>query len=361
MTRTHEPSRKKQGTEGGDSSFTWAVAAPFLDTVDSLWISDFTSDDRHRFQKIPHGGSDSNWHTKAAKRTGLAEWREFSRTSGALLDAALEQDGGAITVFPQLAASAAWKKRVRRFDVPLVAWFFNTTFGRDARSILARPALRGVDRFVVHSTNEIEAYAGHLKLPVDRFSFAFVQYGGAIQTDEENTDEPFVFATGSGFRDYETFFDAMATLDVPAKVVAGPRVLAGLTPPPNVEILEGVDRHGIHRLVRQATVNVLPMNNDGLTAGLVTMAEAFRHGRSLVVSERRGIDDYVQHEENALLVPLRDSNAMAESIRAVLEDRELRERLNKGAFMAGEVRHTDDAAGRRLVEVLDSVLDGRAD
>lgn len=343
-----------------ESSFPWVVAAPFLDSIDSPWISDFACTDRHRFEKVAHGGGDSNWHTKAATRTGLAEWRQFSRTSSALIDAAVEQQGGAITVFPQLAASAAWKKRLRRLDIPLVAWFFNTTFGRDARSILARPALRGVDRFVVHSTNEIEAYAHHLKLPTDLFSFAFVQYGGTIQADAENTDEPFVFATGSGFRDYATFFDAMSKLDVSAKVVAGPRVLAGLTPPPNVEILEGIDRHGIHRLVRQATVNVLPMNNDGLTAGLITMAEAFRHGRSLVVSDRGGIDDYVQHEENALLVPVGDSDAMAESIRAVLDDTELRERLNKGALRCGEVRHTDEAAGRRLVEVLDSVLEHRS-
>lgn len=342
-----------------EAYFTWAVSAPFIDAVDSPWISDFTDSTRHQFDKVAHGGGDVNWHEKKTQVTGLAEWRAFAQTAASLLDTAVAERGGAITVFPQLAATAAMRKRVRRIDVPLVAWFFNTTFGRDPKSLLAKPALRCVDRFVVHSTNEIEAYASHLGVPTEAFSFAHVQYGGAVQTDEEAVDDPFVFATGSGFRDYRTFFEAMEKLGMKTKVVAGPRVLAGLTPPPNVEIIEGVNRQDIHRLVRQATVNVLPMNNEGLTAGLITMAEAFRHGRSLVVSDRQGIDDYVQHDENALLVPVADAGAMADAVQGMWDDAALRERLNKGALAAGDRRHTDEAAGRRLVEVLDSVLDSR--
>lgn len=342
-----------------ESYFSWAVSAPFIDAPDSPWISDFTDSSRHQFDKVAHGGGDVNWHEKKTQVTGFAEWRAFGATAASLLDTAVAERGGAITVFPQLAATAAMRKRVRRIDVPLVAWFFNTTFGRDPKSVLARPALRAVDRFVVHSTNEIEAYATHLGLSTEAFSFAHVQYGGTVQTDDEVVEDPFVFATGSGFRDYRTFFEAMEKLGMKTKVVAGPRVLAGLTPPPNVEILEGVNRQDIHCLVRQATVNVLPMNNEGLTAGLITMAEAFRHGRSLVVSDRPGIDDYVQHDENALLVPVADAGAMADAIQAMWDDAGLRERLNKGALAAGDRRHTDEAAGRRLVEVLDSVLDAR--
>lgn len=342
-----------------ESHFSWAVSAPFIDAADSPWISDFTDSSRHQFEKVAHGGGDVNWHEKKSQVTGLAEWRGFNATAASMLDTAVEDRGGAITVFPQLAATAAMRKRVRRIDVPLVAWFFNTTFGRDPKSVLARPALRAVDRFVVHSTNEIEAYAQHLGIRSDAFSFAHVQYGGVVQTDDVSVEDPFVFATGSGFRDYRTFFEAMEQLGLKTKVVAGPRVLAGLTPPPNVEILEGMDRTGIHRLVRQATVNVLPMNNEGLTAGLITMAEAFRHGRGLVVSDRQGVDDYVQHDENALLVPVADAKALAEAVQGMWDDAGLRERLNKGALASGDRHHTDEAAGRRLVEVLDSVLDAR--
>jgi len=342
-----------------ESEFSWSVSAPFMESVDSAWISDFVASDRYRFSKVPHGGGDVDWHQKKSQVTGVAEWRAFASTASSLIDTAVAHQGGAITVFPQLATTVASFKRVRRVDVPLVAWFFNTTFGSAPRSMLARPALRAVDRFVVHSTNEIAAYAKHLRLPEEVFSFCHVQYGGAVQADDEATDDPFVFATGSGFRDYRTLFEAVEKVGIKTKIVAGPRVLAGLTPPPNVEILEGVDRQKIHQLVRQATVNVLPMNNEGLTAGLITMAEAFRHGRSLVVSNRQGIDDYVEHDANALLVPVGDADAMAESIQALLGDSGLRERLNKGAFECGELRHTDTAAACRLVEVLDSVLDGR--
>ncbi len=334
----------------------WAVAAPFIDSPSSDWISDYSRSANHTFTKVPHGAEETSWHTKGVSRTNVGEWRAFSKTAAALMDTAVRHDGGAITVFPQLAAAAGWRKRSRRLDAPLVAWFFNTTFGRDLRSLVARHPLAAVDRFVVHSTAEIGAYAHHLRLPHDRFSFAHVQYGGPIQTDEIDRDHPFVFATGSGFRDYGTFFDAVGALGVLTKVVAGPRVLAGLTPPSNVEIIEGIDRRGIHRLVRQATVNVLPMNNDGLTAGLITMAEAFRHGRALVVSDRSGIHDYVQHDENALLVPVGDASSMASAIESMMRDDHLRSRLDDGARAAGERRHTDAAAARRLTEVLNTVV-----
>lgn len=341
------------------TAFSWAVTAPFFSSPHDRWISSFVESDRHQFRVVPSTGTDVNWHTKKSAQTGLGEWRAHARTAGESMRWAAEREGGVITVFPQLAVAAASRKRARRLDVPLVSWFFNTNFGRDVRSFVARPVLRNVDRFVVHSTREIGAYAEQLRLPADRFCFVPIQYGGEVQTDPESETDPFVFATGSGARDYETFFTAMSRLGVPAKVVAGPRVLAGLHPPSNVEILDDVSRSDIHRLVRRARVNVVPMHEGGLTGGIITMAEAFRHGRGLVVTDRPGIDDYVEHDHNALLVPLRDPDAMAEAITAMFSDESLRRRLGENAAALGRERHTDEAAARSLTRVLDEVLAGR--
>ncbi len=340
----------------GQDSVTWAVTAPFLTDPSHRWISSFAETDRHDFVIVPKIGGEISWHSKKVARTGLGEWRDFARTSTAALRMASSVNGGVVTVFPQLAASAASRKKLRRLDVPLVAWFFNTNFGNDARTALARRTLDAVDRFVVHSSREIEAYAEELRLPAERFEFVPVQYGGTVQTDEEDTEDPFVFATGSGFRDYGTFFDAMALLPMKAKVVAGPRVLAGLTPPTNVEILEGLNRSDIHHLVRQARVNVIPMHEGGLTGGIITFAETFRHGRGVVVSDRPGIDDYVHHDDNALIVPMRDATAMADAIDGMWNDEALRSRLAAGALHWATENATDQAAARSLVRVLDGVL-----
>lgn len=336
--------------------FNWALGAPYLETAAHPWISDFVMSDRHVFQKIPHGGTNVSWHQKKSAHTSFGEWRAFTRTAAELVRWADDHDGGVITVFPQLAASVATKKRIRRLDLPLVCWFFNTNLSNPVRTALARATMSAVDRFVVPSTVEIEAYAEYLELPTDRFTFVPIQYGGKIQTDAEDNADPFVFATGSGFRDYGTFFEAMGKLGLPAKVVAGPRVLAGLHPPANVEILDGVNRSEIHRLVRQARVNVIPMHTNGLTAGIVTMAETMRHGRAVVATDRSGIDDYLTHDDNALLVPPHDPDALAASIGEVFENADLRARLNAGAAAAGEERHTDQAGAAALLRILDDVV-----
>ncbi len=340
-------------------NFPWAVTAPFLRDPQNRWISDFVESDRHSFQVIPQAGPEISWHTKKLPRTGLSEWRQFAKTACSALEFAEANQGGVITVFPQLAAATASRKKFKRLDVPIVAWFFNTTFERNARSLLGRKTLPAVDRFVVHSTVEIEAYARELSLPHSRFEFVPAQYGATVDESDENAEEPFVFATGSGFRDYGTFFDAMAKLDMPAKVVAGPRVLAGLTPPPNVEILDGVSIDEIRRYIRQARVNVIPMESGGLTAGLLTIVLTFRHGRGLVITDRPGIDDYVHADQDSLLVPMHDASSMAAAIEAMYEDADLRSRLGAAADEFATANCTDQAAGRSLLRILDEVTIGR--
>ena len=61
-----------------------------------------------------------------------------------------------------------WKV-MERSDRPLVAWLFNTEGLNSAiKRAVARLPLDRVDRFVVHSTAEIEGYADLLRLPVER-------------------------------------------------------------------------------------------------------------------------------------------------------------------------------------------------
>lgn len=350
----------KQDLERSSSTiapFSWAVTAPFLTETKDRWISDFTETDRHAFEVIHTSGAEVSWHSKKVARTGLAEWGDFAQLANRALRHAADNDGGVITVFPQLAAAAASRKRLRRSDTPLVAWFFNTNLDNGIRSRMARLTLPAVDRFVVHSTAEIDAYSRQLRIPSDRFEFVAAQYGGRIMDDPEDENEPFVFATGSGFRDYGTFFEAMRRLDIPAKVVAGPRILAGLSVPPNVEILD-VSSDEIKRMMRRARVNVIPMTTEGVTAGLLTIVLTYRHGRSLVVSDRPGIDDYVHHDVDSLVVPQRDPEAMAASIEAMFVDDALRRRLNATAEQWAEANCSDHAAGASLVRVLDTVIDG---
>jgi glycosyltransferase involved in cell wall biosynthesis len=331
----------------------WHVVSPYFETADDQWISHAVADDRHRFTLIPRLGADRNWHQSTA-RAGVGEWLNRFRQAAR---AFAEPGAGVITVFPQLAAAAGGWKLVRRDDRPLVSWMFNTeAINAGVNRWAARPMLEQVDRFVVHSRAEVAHYANVLRMPAERFEYVPLQYGAAVETERpEGQTEPYVFATGTGYRDYETFFAAMNKLGYRTLVLASERALAGLTIPPSVEILDQISRPEIRRFVRHARVNVVPLRDGAVTAGLVTIVETFRHGRSLVVTDRPGLEDYCIEGETALFAGLFDAGSMAEAIDHMWSDADARRQLDAGATAFAEANCTDEVAARHLVRILDSV------
>ncbi len=331
----------------------WAVTSPYFESSTDQWISHAAKSDRHSFTLIPRLGTDRNWHQSSAKAS-VGEWANRIRQSRT----AFADDGtGVITVFPQLAAAAGIWKLIERSDRPLVAWLFNTEgLNSQIKRNIARIPLGRVDRFIVHSTAEIHGYAELLRLPVERFEYVPMQYGARVESDvPEGFDEPYIFATGSGYRDYETFFAAVAKLGIRTVVLASDRALAGLTIPPNVEILDQLTRPEIRRLVAHARVNVVPLNDEALTAGLITIVETFRHGRSLVTTNRLGLEDYCIDGKTALCADLFDPRSMADRIHQMWSDDELRKSLDFNAQAFAEENCTDVAAADHLFRVLDSV------
>lgn len=324
---------------------TWALLAPFLNSESDRWLHSYLDETQFRFAALPSLKTEENWHHRNRDRSGLRDWKAYLRDSHRAFRPDID---GIITVFPQLAVTAGLEKRLRRSSVPVLAWFFNAEIAEQWRYNVAARALSRVNSFVVHTTEECRVYPTRFGLPAERFHFAHLQYGGRISTVEEEGEQPFVFSTGSGYRDYGTFFAALAKLGYPAKVLAGPRVLRGLQPPPNVTILDQIPKSQIHDLVRAARVNVLPLSDEGVCAGGVTVVEAFRHGRALVATERRGGEDYLIDNQNCLTSALCDVDELAERIEAMWVDATLRERLNAGALAFGLEHCTDEVASNTL-------------
>jgi len=69
---------------------------------------------------------------------------------------------------------------------------------------------------------------------------------------------------------------------------------------------------------------VLPSYREGLPRGLI---EAAAVGRAIVTTDAPGCREVVRHEENGLLVPVGDSEAVAAAIGRLLDDPALRHRL----------------------------------
>jgi glycosyltransferase involved in cell wall biosynthesis len=92
---------------------------------------------------------------------------------------------------------------------------------------------------------------------------------------------------------------------------------------------EGV-REDIPDLLQAMDIFVLPSLSEGFPLAAM---EAMASGRPVVCSRVGGLSWLVSHEESGLLVPPADPTALAESVLRLLEDRELGERLARGARM----------------------------
>lgn len=329
----------------------WVVASPYFETADDRWISDAVGDRGHSFTLVPRIGEDRNWHQSGSK-AGLKEWSDRMQQARRAFD---HSRSGIITVFPQLSAACGALKVARRDSRPLISWMFNTEgLGSTLKRAVARQALGRVDRFVVHTTREKYAYSRLLNVPVNRFEYVPFQYGATVESGEpDGQDEPYIFATGSGYRDYETFFTAVSKLGYRTLVLASDRVLDGLAIPSNVTVLDQLTRPEIRKLVRHARVNVVPLTDEAITAGLVTIVETFRHGRAVVITRRPGLEDYVFENETALCSDLFDAKSMAEAIDEMWNDETLRAELDANAGRFGTTNCTDEAVGERLIEILD--------
>ncbi len=330
----------------------WTVVAPFNKTrTDSDWLSPLVPGGHHEFLFIPRPGKEVSWHTKKVPVTTCQEWLDFWQQSSEALQ---KRQGGIVTVFPQLAAAVGLQKQLqggKRF--PLVAWWFNTQLYGGAKGQLARASLQSVDRFIVHNRCEAKSYSNWLGIPQDRFEFVPLQTTEFPRTCSEEVDDPFIFATGSGHRDYYTFFEAIQQLNLKAIVTPGRKAVEGLIIPKQVDLQFDVTREDLENLPQKARIHVIPMDTKGVVAGTSTIVGAMRRGDVIIATRRSGVEDYITEGETGLLVEPHSVQDMARAIDQVWNDAALRDRLSKAAYQFALENCSNESAGKHLGRILD--------
>jgi glycosyltransferase involved in cell wall biosynthesis len=126
--------------------------------------------------------------------------------------------------------------------------------------------------------------------------------------------------------------------DVPARV----RLISRLTPAE------------VARLLDNSTLLAMSSASEGLPRVIM---EAFVRGRPVVATRAGGIPDIVETGRNGVLVEPGDVEELASALVRVLEDRELAERLSRGALESAQHLHwTADRYAKALRELVDTVV-----
>jgi hypothetical protein len=338
----------------------WIVVAPFItQPLERGWLSPFVPGERHTFGFEPTPAR-KDWHKRSSRATGGDEWKLFWRHASAGWKRTDSE--GVITVFPQLAACVGMRKRLtlgsRR---PILAWSFNLgQLYHGMKGRLAKFALSRVNRFVCHSRREMVQYSEWLELPPERFEFVPLPRGIHAIEHEEEREQPFIVAMGSAKRDYATFFEAVKRLKIRTTVVAASHAVAGLAVPENVEVKSGLSEKECLNLSQRARLNVVPIDNAQTASGQITVIDAMALGRPIIASRCMGTEDYIDDGRTGILVEPKDVEQMTATIARLWDDQATRAKLGETARAQALQQYSNEAVGRRLGEILDSIADSPA-
>lgn len=128
--------------------------------------------------------------------------------------------------------------------------------------------------------------------------------------------------------------------DFEIAVTGTPPSLAGRQPPEWLRVLEPVPHDEVPRLLADAVACVLcPVWPEPMPLAAL---EAMACARPLVATAVGGLTDLVVHEENGLLVPPGDAEALAEAMNRLLNDPWLAARLSEAAWRRAQQHRWED-------------------
>lgn len=103
---------------------------------------------------------------------------------------------------------------------------------------------------------------------------------------------------------------------------------------------------------------VLPSYREGLPKVLL---EAASCGRSIVATDVPGCREIVRNNENGLLVPPRDSRSLANALKVLIENPELRAKMGARGREIVEAEFSEEIVVKQMMEVYERLLSQKRD
>ncbi len=315
------------------------VLTPFTHNSNIGWIPKHIQGNELEFKVIPAGYH----HDRSRVSSSFEQWFDFIKHAlRAWFSIGIGENkaNGFITCFPQLPLILGCLKRLTFSKRFILAWTFNLgrTYG-GVKGKIAKFGFKAVDKFIVHSRDEIEIYSNWLNIPASRFEFVPL----AVQADSIDDVlvehqrksaegiEPYVLSLGTANRDYSSLVKAIKKTGYKTIIVAGQSAVSDIQLPANVELMSGLSLKECHKLALKAVVNVVPIKDKDAPSGQVTFIEGMMLGRAMIVSNCSGSKDYIESGRDGLLVEVGSASDLEKAIKQFWENKELRVDMGKKA------------------------------
>lgn len=216
-----------------------------------------------------------------------------------------------------------------------------------------------VDGILCHSSLEVKRYEDIF--PHARGKFVFVPYGLHIHGYEETTTfqdpaKSHALSAGRSGRDYPILFQVFADSGYPLHVVCdAEKALKNCMPAQNITVLRGCYDDSYSQELRQAGMVIVPLAVDDISAGQMVLIQAMAYRKPIIATHTPTIEEYLTHEENALLVPPGDAIALRTAVDRLRNDAKLAARLADNAFTTFKDRHCMRVFVENIVRTVSSM------
>ena len=301
-------------------------------------------------------GFDARIHDPALTRRGSGRLRWHARE----LILPLELGGYDAVVTPLAALFPLAARLRRRTRVVVVNYGLTTMFERSAapRRRLLAAAARSAAAHIALADWQGETFARQAGLERERWRTIPLGVDERwFRAQPQPSADPVVLTVGKDeARDFATFAEAVDGLEARVELAVYPRNLEGVRLPTNARA-RVVGPRELRDLYAESACVVVPQRGPEYPygsegGGLTALLEAMASARAVVATSRPVVDEYVEHERTALVVPPEDPDALRAAIERVLDDRDLAARLGAAAREQVEREHTTRRFAERLAALL---------
>ena len=273
--------------------------------------------------------------------------RAANRYDAVLLDGSI----GAGELYSDLLIAGAIRRRARRIVISDATWKRGRLLDHAAMGagICMVDSPRTV--YCVLSRAELETFPRTWRVDPSRVIFTPFCYTLTDQElDAPVSDDGYVFAGGNSMRDYGPLLEAAPALGAPVMIASA--TLEGMSTPANVtsRFVAPVE---FGRLLRCASIVVVPLRSAERSAGQQTYLNAMALGKLVVITDAPGVRDHVEDRATGLVVPAGDARALAEAVNWALDPRNAAEVgvIRTRAREVARTRFSPDAYFERIADV----------
>lgn len=215
---------------------------------------------------------------------------------------------------------------------------------------------KGVDRFIVFSTSEIDDYHDIFNIPKSKMVF-IPMYVTPFATKFNSEEGDYIFSAGHpDNRDFPTLLEAVKDLNIPVKIATQHReYFSRKKIPPHIEILSLSTKDFFGYMAKSKIVVVTIKKDNIRSAGQRTFLDAMYLRKPVIVADNKSVFNYISNGGDGIIVLPGDATSLRTAIKTLLDSGETRSQIASKAKEKAK-NFTVDKTMSSVLDLLEAVV-----